>query len=393
VAATAGAILEAAGWTTGVFTTPSLYDATGADQTVNGQPVAGPLLQKATEHVRAALSGLLQARGIERLETHPRFADVATRLLAFSLADVDVAVVEALLGGRSCPTNAVDPSVSVVTNIGADHLDRLGSLWEVAEDKSAIIKSGAPAIVGETDPDLLAILERRAVDVGSPLTVVPPDAPQEVEVDLDGTRFTLPTDRWGSLDLHTPLVGRFQAHNTALAVRAVEALPDPLRPGREAVREGVSTAFHPGRLQVVRSDRPGEGITWVLDIASNPPAVEALTASLRELDLPGPVVAVAACLARKDPSRVLGPVGSYVDHLIVTCPADVEPDRAADADAVLSRVGGGEAIRDPVRAFVAARDRAAPEGTVLVVGGLDVVRDAFRLLDGFWGRRAGGCGL
>ena len=146
-------------------------------------------------------------------------------LYAFACEDVEVAVIEVGLGGRLDATNVIHPEITAISNVALDHSDYLGnSLSEIAREKLGIVKSGVPLITTESDEGLLEIFREVTRDVGVPCLKVNEPAPDRIDVNSHRTRFTLETSAWGQIEIETPLVGRHQARNAALAVEILQHL-------------------------------------------------------------------------------------------------------------------------------------------------------------------------
>ena len=201
----------------------------------------------------------------------------------------------------------------------------------------------------------------------------------KLEVSSQGNRFLMDTESWGTLDLRSPLAGRHQAMNLALAVKSLERLPLGLRPGRDAVLDGASAMRWPGRLQIERTPRG----TWVFDVAHNPAGVRALSASLARLNLPEPLVLLVGIQGDKDWRSMLPPLFALTREAVLTQPPSVSPDRRWDP---LEAAGTVKAPRpnlhilpDFEEAIGVAR-KAAGKGTVLVTGSHHTVGDAMNAL-------------
>jgi dihydrofolate synthase/folylpolyglutamate synthase len=316
----------------------------------------------------------------------------ATTLLAlhaFAREGVEVAALEVGLGGRLDATNVVTPEVSAVTNVAMDHADYLGdTLLEIAAEKAGIVKPGVPFVTTETDGDVLSLFQRMAEERGAPLHRVPPEALQDVVVGGQGTSFRMPTGAWGELEVVTPLVGRHQATNAALAVAVCEQLGATWRPGREQLLRGIADVRYHGRDEV----RTIEGTTWLLDVAHNPAGMASLADTLDRLDPPRPRVALVGILADKDWRAMLPPLLERCEHVVVTQPPTAPPERRwdpAEVARVMAAAGGtaldgdGRASVRAVEDFAAGLDVAAglaQGGTVVVTGSVHTVGGAMRLL-------------
>ncbi len=300
-------------------------------------------------------------------------------LHAFARERVDLAVLEVGLGGRLDATNVVTPLVSAVTNVAMDHADYLGdTLPLIAREKAGIVKERVPFVTAEPDPEIFAIFREIAAERGAPFHAVRPTDVTDIEVVRDHTAFTLHTRAWGDLRIRTPLPGRHQAANAALAVEILEHLPEELRPDAGAVLEGVAHVVHPGRDQI----EVIEGTTWILDVAHNTAGVMSLVDTMDRLILPEPVVALVGVLGDKDWRVMLPPLLSRTDRAVLTQPPSAPPERRWDVAAA------AEAVEHvcPITVeedFVGALERARREaagGTVVVTGSCHTVGSALKVL-------------
>ncbi len=367
VAATIASVLKQAGQRTGLYTSPHLCSFRERIR-IDGAPIAEPELLAAANRVWPGI----EASGASFFE--------ATTVLAFEAmarAAVDVAVVEVGLGGRLDSTNVIVPEQAIITNIAFDHADYLGdTLTSIAGEKAGIIKSGVPVVTAETNEEVLDVFRARAREIGAPLIVCRPNA--DGVVDAMGSRLELDTNSWGSIEIHSPLIGRHQLRNLQLAVCALDHLAAAFGITADHIRAGVRAVHWPGRFQIVRA----EGPTWVFDVAHNEAGVHALSQTFRALDLPKPVVVLIGILGDKDWQRMLPPLFELGDRVVLSVPPTAPANRAWDPDAVLAqlRVSHAAAQPDFARALARAQELAAPAGTILVTGSFHTVGDAQAIL-------------
>lgn len=370
VAALCDAALRAAepGRPIGLYTSPHLVSFTERIR-IDGVPVSEERLREAAERLRPA---------IERTGATFFEATTAISFLCFAEAGVELAVVEVGLGGRLDATNVLRPEVSVVTNIGRDHVEYLGDdLAGIAREKAGIFKAGVPAIVGEHDPALRAVLARAAEEAGAPFQALEGRIEVvAVEPGGSGTAVRFRSAAWGEGEIRVPLVGAHQAHNAVLALEALALLPDDLRPSLEAVTRGFASARWPGRLQ--REEI--RGTTYLLDVAHNPAGVAVLAEALDTLELPRPLVLVAGILSDKEWTSMLPPLLERADASILTLPPTAPAGRRWDPSAAATALSAGpwpppRAIPD-LAAALARAATLAPYGTVLVTGSVHTVGDA-----------------
>ncbi len=371
VAALWASVLRRSGLRVGLYTSPHLRSFRERIQ-VDGRPVSWDVLTSVAAELRGEVEGLGMT-----------FFEAATVLAfcTFQRLEVEVAVVEVGLGGRLDSTNVLQPLVTAVTNVALDHADLLGpDVRTIAREKAGILKPGVPCFTAEGDPEVLAILRGRAREVGAPLHVVDPSR-TVLELRVEGGRavLRLETGSWGEISLESPFPGPHQAANAALAVRSLEALPDGLRPAREAVETGVREVRWPGRLQLVEA----AGGTWLLDVAHNTAGIRALTAALPLLEPPRPLVALVGVQGDKDWRSMLPPLFHAVTSAILTHPPSVAPERRWSPEEAVRVVGPAcpsRILPDFAEALREARALAGA-GTVIVTGSHHTVGDAMRLLD------------
>ncbi|MEO5367088.1 MAG: bifunctional folylpolyglutamate synthase/dihydrofolate synthase [Magnetococcus sp. WYHC-3] len=269
VVAFLSAMVQASGLAVGRYTSPHLSRYNERIQ-INDRPLDDPALVTALQQVLAAQAG--QPASYFELTTAAAFVALDRALPQGALRP---ALVETGLGGRLDATNILRPCLSVITSVGLDHQAWLGeTLPLVAWEKAGILKSGVPAVADPVAPEAVRVIEAQARRRGVPLWL----AERDFTLEGHGER-RLYRDRWGSLELPTPVLpGEHQWRNAALAVAAGRILAHggwPISP--DALRRGLTGACWPGRLE-----RCGENPEWWLDGAHNPAAARALADFLRQ---------------------------------------------------------------------------------------------------------------
>jgi dihydrofolate synthase/folylpolyglutamate synthase len=287
-------------------------------------------------------------------EDHVTQFELLTAAALWTAADegVEVAVVEAGLGGRYDATSVVDAAVTVLTNVGLEHTRWLGpTVTHIAEEKLAVLGRGATLVIGaDLHPDALAVAERVAGERGARIVRA-----RAEEVPEPAAR------------------GAFQRRNLALAADAARAwLQDS---GRELDRDALAAAAAatsvPGRLQLLHGEPP-----TLLDGAHNPHAVAALVESLPDVLPRGPLALVLGVLEDKDAARMLEGLLPLCERAWFTAPPG---DRALSPAALLSlarQLGydAAECEPQPARALAQARAWAQEHaGAVLVTGSVYLV--------------------
>jgi len=370
VAATLASVLNRAGLRAGCYTSPHLCSVRER-MMVGGRALSSDeLLERAGE-----IRDVVVRCGLTFFE-----AMTVLGLHVFAREGVDIAVVEVGLGGRLDATNVIHPLVSAVTNVALDHADYLGhALPDIAREKAGIVKRGVPFVTAETALELLDVFRGITAERGAPLVVVDPGrVARDIELAVDHTAFTLRTHGWGDLELRTPLVGRHQAANAALAVEVLERLPRALRPDRAAVAEGVAEVRHPGRDQI----EVIEGDTWLFDVAHNTAGILSLVDTIDRLDLPRPLVALTGVLGDKDWRSMLPPLFSRADLAVLTQPPSAPPERRWDAHEAAATVPAicPLLLEEDFRAAVERVRSVASGGTVVVTGSCHTVGSALKVL-------------
>jgi dihydrofolate synthase/folylpolyglutamate synthase len=359
--ATLDALLRGAGLRVGRYTSPHLVDFSERIA-VDGAPMAPEAITQWLE----GQAPLLTELGATFFE-----ATTALALAHFAEAGVEVAVVEVGLGGRLDATNIVQPVAAGVTQIGLDHQEYLGDTLEaIAMEKAGIYKAGAAAVVGDTTPAIRDRLQARAEAVGArPVRVCGRDwQVREVNVEPVATRFTLAVGG-AERTLATPLVGRFQADNTAVALAMLRGAGGRwARVDREA--EALLAGVHlPGRFH-----RSGP---WLFDVAHNADGAATVVATVRAVAVPRPLVAVVSVLNDKDWRGILAQLATVADRILVTMAPSAPVTRAWSLDAVCGwATAAGVAVErwDALEQALAAGREAG--GTVLVTGSFHTVGDA-----------------
>lgn len=362
-------VLQAAGIRTGLHTTPYLQEPV-EKVLVDGCPVSPGALADGVETLRDALAGQ------PALAAQVSFVQLWTALtfLLFARAGVEMAVVEASLGGRYDATNVLQPEVAVITNVGHDHLSVLGpTLADVAYHKAGIIKAGTPTVTACDGPDTLPIIVRTADEQAATLWVLGRDLELTVRrVDQAGCGLDLATPTGTYRNLHIGMLGRHQAVNAATAVATIEWLrrrgvdvPD------RALRDGLAAARFPGRFEVVQRDP-----LVLLDGAHNREKAQSLRAALDEVFPNRPITFLLGVGASKEAAEVVDALLPVAGHIVCT-EAPVIAKAAVPAHRLASLVherGVSVAVEpDPQAAVEAAIQRATRDGLVCVTGSLYLV--------------------
>lgn len=365
VCATLEALLRQRGLRVAKYTSPHLVDFRERF-VVDGRPVDEDYVVEFIARWTPAM---------ERIGATFFEATTAMAFAYFAEQEVDVAIIETGLGGRLDSTNVVQPVAAGVTSIGIDHVEYLGETRErIAAEKAGIFKPGVPAATGEPDAAIDALLLEYARTAGaSPVESVWRDAPpQDVRVDETGTRFRLALGD-DVRALRTPLAGRHQASNTALALMMLRAAGTPYYGGLAEAAEGLTRVWLPGRFHRVGP--------FIFDVAHNPDGASVLAATVTAVGVGRPVVALLTVLADKDWRGVMRALAPVVDGFVLTCAPTAPASRAWRVDDArdFARAQGWEALVEPdFDVAIAQAQRIA--ATVLVTGSFHTVGDAMARL-------------
>jgi dihydrofolate synthase/folylpolyglutamate synthase len=366
-------MLLAAGYRVGLYTSPHLVSFTERIR-INNVPITEDRVIDLAERVRTRYESLPPAEGGGLT---PTFFEVTTAMAFTCFAEerVDVAVVEAGMGGRLDSTNVITPMVSVITNIDLEHTEYLGDTIEkIAGEKAGVIKPAVPVVTGAAQPEALRVIEQTAASAGSPVHRMPNDfggvprsAGQEQAFDYRGIGMRL-------ADLRIGMRGQHQIGNACLALAAAEciaqggmAVPDA------AIRTGLANAVWEGRLERV-AERPD----IFLDGAHNPASARVLADAVRDLRQGyRHLVLVIGILMDKDCRGIVSQLAPLADRVIVTKP---RYSRALDIQLLAAEIGAfhrtADAAGNVAEAIGLARQGAAENDLILITGSLYTVGDA-----------------
>lgn len=287
VCAYLSSILSQAGYRVGRYISPHLVDWTER-LSINQQPIAQSDFLQVLQQVENA---------ILPDEVPPTLFEIVTvaAWVYFAQQKVDIAVMEVGLGGRLDATNVCDhPLVSVITSIGLDHQEYLGStIAEIAFEKAGIIKPNCPVVVGILPPDAQQVIQQRATELNAPVTWVKP----AVWVKQNGMQQTA---NYQGLEYPLPLLGNIQLINSAIAIATSQILHQKgWQISENALIQGIEKAQWPGRLQ---------WITWkqhrlLIDGAHNPAAAMALRQYVDSLEVSS-ICWVMGMLSTKDHTNI-----------------------------------------------------------------------------------------
>jgi len=342
--ATLASILNTSGYRTGLYTSPHLVRL-HERWTIGGAEIDDESLVRSIDKLRSATG----EAGIT-----PTYFEALTLIafIAFADARCEIAVLEVGMGGRLDATNVVRPIAALITPVGLDHTEFLGTtIRKIAAEKAGVIHRGAIVLTSNDDPIVLDVIRKRAGKFGSPFHRV--------------------------TETHaTPLAGAFQERNAALAVRAAEQMRAVLpKITTESIERGVAATRWRGRLE--KLDR-GDKQIWI-DGGHNAHAIRAVLPFLAER-IPTPRLLVFGIMSDKDVADVTALLFPLFESIIATEPY---PPRSVPADDLVAWAQGmsidAAAEPDPARAI--ARTLASGYRSIVITGSLYLAGAAIDFFD------------
>lgn len=384
-------ILRAAGFRTGLYTSPHL-ERINERIRIDSDEISDDAFAAAWTRVQASIESLLAAG---TLAAHPTFFECVTAIAFVAFADRAraaaskrfFAVYEVGLGGRLDSTNIVQPEVTAITPIDFDHENFLGhSIDEIAGEKAGIIKSGIPVVSARQRPEARTVIARRASECGSRLIETSGVWRLGNVTTSDGLyRAVASTAQDGEIAIAPSLPGKFQIQNALTATSAVFALRDcGLAITRKDVEVGISSARWPGRLERLSDPLDGQAAIY-LDGAHNPAAAREVRTFCEENFAGRRIHLIYGAMRDKAVDEVAGLLFPMAERVILTQPRQ---SRAISAQHLADIVGGlarrAQVVSDPAQALERAIAEAARDDVIFVTGSLFLVGDIRR----YWSRRS-----
>lgn len=411
-AATLASILRASGLRTGLYTSPHLIRINERIR-LNGEEIRDEDFARMHGEVNRVAERLVEQR---ELPWHPSFFEMMTAIAFayFAQQRVEIAVLEVGMGGRLDATNSVEPLVSVIADISLDHQKFLGNtVGEIAREKVGIIRPGGVVVTLPQQPEANDVIGNAILDLGargvSAVPYVPPVSPgsgpylvfaakkvgghsekpwtaknaeEDAEKGSAPPFYRYPLQVMGKKILvESPLVGRHQLRNLALAVAAAEELAKLGLSGitPESIERGIRETRWPGRFQVLPA-----GGGWpeiVLDVAHNPAGAWALRSALSERYENRPLIFVFGAMRDKaisEMTEILFPLGERVVATRPENPRSASPEEIRQA---ANRTGSEiETVPEIAEALARARAVAGLDAVIVVTGSIYLVGEAMRLL-------------
>ncbi len=390
VSAMCASALQAAGYTTGFYTSPHLHEYTERIQ-LNGAPIGKQAMVDLLEEMKPHIDA------IERLTTF----EITTALayLYFARCKAGAAVIEVGLGGRLDATNVVTPMVSVITSLSMDHMNVLGdTLAKIAFEKAGIIKPSRPVVLAPQKDEARLVVERVAQERGSQLLQVGKSVhfaasahsldnqslliwKEEEQALVDEYIETGGRGNWEPLRLSIPLLGYHQVENAATAYAALlVARREGLEIPEAAISKGMAEVRWPGRFEILRRTPP-----VIVDSAHNRDSALRLRLAIDDY-LPGmPVILLFGASEDKDIHGMFAELMPRVRRVIATQsihPRAAEPQKLVE---IAHQFGVSAQVVLPLeKAVERALELAGSETAIVAAGSLFIaaaVREAWQKME------------
>ncbi len=362
VVAMLDAMMQAAGYHTGRFTSPHLIDL--AERfLLDGRPVAEDKLLESIACYKQIADGMPH---------YPTFFEMNTAMAfrIFRQARVDLGLMEVGMGGRLDSTNVVEPLSTAVTNIGLEHTRFLGDTLElIAGEKGGIFKPNVPAVIGETQPGPLSVLRRLAQDKGCPTHILGENFNFKTTGPVWCQRFSYESDAWKLDDISLGLAGRYQGENAAVAVALAETLqPYYPRLNQETVETGLAQAAWPCRMERVLESPP-----VIIDVAHNVPGIHRLREAF------DCCITLMAISSDKAADQMIAEVQPFTDTLILST---FDGKRSLGLDEIVAQAGLYPHIAVPTlpEAIALGLEKASADRPLLITGSVYTAGEARKIL-------------
>jgi dihydrofolate synthase / folylpolyglutamate synthase len=384
-AATLASIMRASGVRTGLYTSPHLARINERIQ-IGGEQIGDDDFALLHDLVDRTAERLVSEG---ELPWHPSCFEMLTAMAFehFSRRKVGIAVLEVGMGGRLDATNVIEPRVSVITDISLDHQKFLGdTVAEIASEKAGIIRPGGVVVTLPQQPQANDVIGRTIMDLGaravSAVPYVPPVSPASAQyLVTDNQKSTYPLQVMGTeILVETPLLGRHQLRNVALAIAAAEELGrQGFRVTATSIERGIRETHWPGRFQIVPAALGGA--EYVFDVAHNPAGAWALRSTLSAAYGERPLIFIFGAMRDKAIGEMAEILFPLAERVIATHADNPRSATAGEVRDAASRTSTPvEEAADMAGAIAMAQSSARPDTVVVITGSIYIVGEAMRLL-------------
>ncbi len=356
-AAMISSVLTAAGYRTGLYTSPHLLRLNERFQ-IDGQEISNQDLNQILNQV-IAVAGEIQPTEFDLM--------TALGLCYFAQEGCDIVVLEVGLGGRLDATNIIPPpEVAVVANIGLDHTAILGdSLAEIAREKAGILKSGTHAVLYHQENAVMEIVSAICHEKNIPLKITQPDKCQILKYKTDGQKFLYQNQQY-----EISLLGEHQILNALAVLDSIQILQNRgWQIAESAIKKGLKQAKWPGRLEIL-SRNPD----FIVDGGHNPQCLQALTESMKKLYPQKKFIFLMGILADKNTAEMISLISPLAKQVIAITPDSPRALSACDlAEAFRNRNISATATDSVAEGIALAYQLAESEDIICALGSLYIV--------------------
>jgi dihydrofolate synthase/folylpolyglutamate synthase len=365
------AIYRAQGLRVGAYTSPHIIKYNERIK-INGTAVSDELICESFTRIETVRENVSLS--------YFEFSTLAA-LDIFARADLDIQLLEVGLGGRLDAVNIIDPDATIVTNISLDHTAWLGETREaIGFEKAGVFRPNTAAIISDPHPPWSLI--NYADKIQAPLARIGHEF--DYQKHSSDWSWKSSTNKLNALPFPR-LKGTHQYRNAAAVLTAIQALQDKIPVSEQAIKQGLRTAYLPGRFQIINTEPP-----VLLDVSHNAQAAQALADYLQEEFKAKPVHAIFTMMNDKDKQSVIKLMQAFIKHWYIS-PLD-NPRNSKKADLVdafqqcnIEQVSFD--FNDFMSTFQAAKTNAQSDnGLVLVFGSFFLVSEYLSLFSNFSGK-------
>ena len=355
------AIFRAAGFRTGLYTSPHLFHFSERIQ-VNGEAISEADIVRLTDTMRIR---------IDELKCTFFEATTAMAFEYFKEQKVDIGIIETGLGGRLDATNVIDPVLSVITNIDLEHTEHLGkTIGSIAFEKAGIIKTHRPCLAGPVDNTVKAVFDKMAGTSQSSIFYLDTIALlSNPELDIDGSVMDLEINHRNKntsfRKLYIGLAGKHQLNNAALAVSAV-IIQDKLPVSEDTIRLGLKNVSWNARLQTIQKQP-----YIIADAAHNPAGIKVLSEAIAKIYKPKfeKLFLIIGMLADKDYEEAAAILAPHFSEIVTITPRNERALPAAKLAEIFQKFHGHSEQAESLEVAIAGIKKKMSSKDLLIITG------------------------
>ena len=376
-AAMISSVLAAAGYRTGLFTSPHLHNWRER-VALNGHPISEKDFARLAADIQPVVLSINQESRYGKLTTFEVITAMAFSY--FSAKKAGSQVLETGMGGRLDATNVVDPDVCIITSISLDHTQVLGeSLAQIASEKAGIIKAGSTVVSALQPPEAAVVIEQRCRYLNVPLIIAKKDIKwKRLRGDLSGQVFTV-AGISGNYEFFIPLLGDHQLDNASLAVAALEVLKlRGIKIDFSDMAKGLSTVHWPARLQVLNSSP-----VVIIDGAHNVDSIKKVVESVKKYFTYERSFVIFGSSSDKDIAGMAMELAHFANRIVLTTSSHPRATTTGTLADIFKKAGVSAIVEENiVEALANTLAIAGSRDLILITGSLFLAADAERAFTG-----------